>query len=234
VVSDEGTPEYRESGLERAISNSLPLTTPPLTNQGKSKTSFLSSYWLNGMSETRAIDPARPEHEGGGDTEEGMVRAFNEARTDLVSTLYFVLGNYEDALDAVQEAFIKCWRARADLSKVQNMKAWIFRIGLNAAKDLQRNAWRRRARPLPDAAALIEKRALSPVKAFEEREAKERLRAALLALREEEKEIFLLRLNASLTYEEIARVRRSPVGTVKTQMRAALAKLRKALGEEHL
>jgi RNA polymerase sigma-70 factor (ECF subfamily) len=184
------------------------------------------------MSETGAIDPVRPDQvRGTDDPEEVLVRAFNEARTDLVSTLYFVLGNYEDALDAAQEAFIKCWRVRSDLPEVRNMKAWIFRVGLNAAKDLQRNAWRRRARPLPDATALVETRSPSPAQALEEREARDRLRAALLDLRPEEKEIFLLRQNASLTYEEIARIQRSPVGTVKTQMRAALAKLRHALAE---
>jgi RNA polymerase sigma-70 factor (ECF subfamily) len=168
--------------------------------------------------------------EQGGNGEE-LVRAFNEARTDLVSSLFFVLGNYEDAMDAAQEAFIKCWKARAELSEVRNMKAWIFRVGLNAAKDLQRNAWRRRARPLPDETALVERRGMSAEQAFEDREARERLRAALVELRPEEKEIFLLRQNASLTYEEIARIKRSPVGTIKTQMRTALVKLRQALAE---
>jgi RNA polymerase sigma-70 factor (ECF subfamily) len=52
---------------------------------------------------------------------------------------------------------------------------------------------------------------------------------ALLDLRQEEKEVFLLRQNGGLTYEQIAEVRNSPVGTVKTQMRAALQKLRKVL-----
>jgi RNA polymerase sigma-70 factor, ECF subfamily len=197
----------------------------------QSKIASYSSYWLDGMTETKAIGPARPEQAEQGGNGEVLVRAFNEARTDLVSSLFFLLGNYEDALDATQETFIKCWRTRAELPEVRNMKAWIFRIGLNAAKDLQRSAWRRRSRPLPDATALVEKRGLSPEQAFEEREAKERLRAALVDLRPEEKEIFLLRQNASLTYEEIARIKRSPVGTVKTQMRAALAKLRQALAE---
>ena len=53
-----------------------------------------------------------------------------------------------------------------------------------------------------------------------------------LTLRPEEKEVYLLRQNASLTYEEIARQRHAPVGTVKTQMRAAIAKLRRALHEK--
>src|SRR4051812_22839468 len=79
---------------------------------------------------------------------ETFVCAFNEVRAELVSTLFFVLGNQEDAQDAAQDAFLKCWRTRSGLGEVRNMRAWIFRVGLNAAKDLQRNAWRRRSKPM--------------------------------------------------------------------------------------
>jgi RNA polymerase sigma-70 factor (ECF subfamily) len=160
---------------------------------------------------------------------EGFVRAFNEVRAELVSTLYFLLGNQEDAQDAAQDAFLKCWRARDQLAGVHNVRAWIFRVGLNTAKDLQRSAWRRRARPLTDAPVLDDPTEPSPADNLEEKEALERLRAALVGLRPEEKAVFLLRQNGDLTYEEIADLRRLPVGTVKTQMRAALQKLRKVL-----
>lgn len=160
-----------------------------------------------------------------------LVCAFNELRTELVSTLYYFLGNFEDAQDAAQEAFLKCWRNQTGLTDVQNLRAWIFRVGLNAAKDLQRNAWRRRARPLTGA-HMQSGQGLSPVKSLEAREDQERLHQALLDLRIEEKEVYLLRQNGGLTYEEIAKLRQSPVGTVKTQMRSALAKLRLVLHEK--
>jgi len=165
-------------------------------------------------------------------TGEELVCAFNELRVELVSTLFYMLGNYEDAQDAAQDAFLKCWRNRDGIDEVRNLRAWIFRIGLNAAKDLQRNAWRRRARPLVGPTAEVESTDTCPVKNAEEREAKERLQRALLELRPEEREVFLLRQNGCLTYEEIAKLRRSPVGTVKTQMRAAAAKLRQVLREK--
>src|SRR5262249_3489362 len=60
-----------------------------------------------------------------------FVRAFNEVRAELVSTLYFLLGNHEDALDAAQDAFLKCWRTRHNLAEVRNLRAWIFRGGAN-------------------------------------------------------------------------------------------------------
>jgi RNA polymerase sigma-70 factor (ECF subfamily) len=59
----------------------------------------------------------------------------------------------------------------------------------------------------------------------------DRLRAAIADLREEEKEVFLLRQNGELTYEEIADLLSIPSGTVKTRMRLALERLRKVLGE---
>jgi RNA polymerase sigma-70 factor (ECF subfamily) len=160
-----------------------------------------------------------------------FVRAFNEVRAELVSTLFFLLGSHDDALDAAQDAFLKCWRSRQSLAEVRNLRAWIFRVGLNAAKDLQRSAWRRRAKPLTSMTPTGETEA-SPADHMEDKESLERLRIALAELRPEEQAVFLLRQNGDLTYEEIAELRRSPVGTVKTQMRAALQKLRRVLKDK--
>ena len=59
-----------------------------------------------------------------------------------------------------------------------------------------------------------------------------RLREAIRGLRDEEQEVFLLRQNGQLKYEEIAEAAGIPLGTVKTRMRLALTKLREALAEE--
>src|SRR4051812_28074649 len=113
----------------------------------------------------RAADPA-----GIVPTGDDLVRVFNEVRTELVSTLVFMLGNREDAQDAAQEAFVKCWRNRDGVSEVRNLRAWIFRVGLNAAKDLQRNAWNRRSRPLAQATGNHAAQTVSPVEALQEHE----------------------------------------------------------------
>lgn len=160
---------------------------------------------------------------------EVLVRAFTELRDELVSTLWFVLGNRDDAQDVAQDAFLKCWRTRESLGEVQDLRAWIFRVGLNAAKDLQRSAWRRRVKPLLGAEIMLMDRAGAPAQLLEDEECVTRLRAALMDLRPEEKEVFLLRQNGELTYEQIAEMQNRPVGTVKTQMRSALQKLRKVL-----
>jgi RNA polymerase sigma-70 factor (ECF subfamily) len=162
-------------------------------------------------------------------SEERLVGAFNELRDELITTLVFVLGNREDAKDAAQDAFIKCWNAREQLPQVINLRAWIFRVCFNTAKDLQRSAWHRRARPLNAEQYTMMAKDAAPGQTLERKESIEQLRIAILNLREEEKEVFLLRQNGDLTYEQIAEVRGCPVSTVKTQMRSALEKLRKVL-----
>jgi RNA polymerase sigma-70 factor (ECF subfamily) len=158
-----------------------------------------------------------------------LVATFNQIRDELVSTLLYLLGNPDDAQDAAQEAFLKCWRARQTMPDVQNLRAWIFRVGLNAAKDFQRSAWNRKSRPLPEDEVMLPGRDDAPGRSVEDQETLDRLRTAITQLRQEEKEVFLLRQNGELTYEQIAEIRNTPVGTVKTQMRTALIKLRKVL-----
>jgi RNA polymerase sigma-70 factor (ECF subfamily) len=170
----------------------------------------------------KAADPA----ETPGDL---LLRTFTALRDELVSTLCFVLGNAEDAQDVAQEAFLRCWRTQEGLPEVHNLRAWIFRVGLNAAKDLQRSAWRRRAKPLGGVDVMASAPNASPSGGLEDQETLQQLRQALLHLRPEEKEVFLLRQNGELTYEQIADLHNRPVGTVKTQMRSALQKLRAIL-----
>src|SRR2546421_2327558 len=79
---------------------------------------------------------------------EVLLRTFTEIRDELVSTLWFLLGNPDDAQEIAQEVFLRCWRAQKSLADVQDMRAWIFRVGLNAARDVQRSAWRRKVKPL--------------------------------------------------------------------------------------
>jgi RNA polymerase sigma-70 factor (ECF subfamily) len=160
---------------------------------------------------------------------EVLLRTFTGLRDELVSTLWYILGNRDDAQDMAQEVFLRCWRAQHSLPEIRDLRAWIFRVGLNAAKDLQRSAWRRRVKPLlgEDIMQLADGNA--PPQVVEEQESLARIRQALLKLRPDEKEVFLLRQNGDLTYEQIAQMRNCPIGTVKTQMRTALEKLRRVL-----
>ena len=160
---------------------------------------------------------------------ERLLATFNQIRDELTSTLWFILGNKDDAQDIAQDAFLRCWKKQDSLPDVLNLKAWIFKVAINAAKDLRKSAWKRKTRTMPEEDVMMYKSAVSPLESLQENEMVAQLRTALMDLRPEEKEVFLLRQNAEMTYEQIAETANRPVGTIKTQMRSVLQKLKVAL-----
>jgi RNA polymerase sigma-70 factor (ECF subfamily) len=143
--------------------------------------------------------------------------------------LYYLVGNAEDARDTLQETFVKCWRHRHDLAEVENLRAWVFRVALNAGRDMRTSAWRRRSRPLDKRETTLAVSDPGPEANAARREQLSLVRRALRQLRPEEQEVFLLRQNGQMTYGQIAQAIQIPLGTVKTRMRLALTKLRKVL-----
>ncbi len=160
---------------------------------------------------------------------ERLLATFNQIRDELTSTLWFILGNKDDAQDIAQDAFLRCWKKQDALPDVINLKAWIFKVAINAAKDLRKSAWKRKTRTMPEEDVMMQKSTATSLDLLEENEMLVQLRTALMDLRPEEKEVFLLRQNAEMTYEQIAEAANRPLGTIKTQMRSALQKLKVAL-----
>ena len=168
---------------------------------------------------TPTVDPSREAH--------ALVGVFAEIAPELTGRLFVILRDREDARDAAQTAFLKCWRGRDRLGAVRDLRAWLFRVALNVAFDLRAGVARRRAVPLDALADTVPERSrVTPEDDALQRERLDLLRAALRELRPAEREVFVLRQESGLTYEEIAAARGQPVGTIKTQMRAALRKLR--------
>ena len=161
-----------------------------------------------------------------------LEEVFSSHQDELLGTLYCLLGNAEDARDALQETFVKCWHHRRSLPEIKNLRAWIFRIAINAGRDARKTAWRRRRRPLDNAEATLAAKGEDPVADASRQEQLALVRQALQQLRMEEQEVFLLRQNGQMTYEQIAEDLQIPVGTVKTRMRLALTKLRTVLATD--
>lgn len=157
--------------------------------------------------------------------------AFARHQGELLGTLFYLVGNLEDARDALQETFVKCWRHREQVDEIQNLKAWIFRIALNTGRDMRETAWRRKRQPLSDDGAALAGKQAGPDDRLLREERLALVRKAVTDLRPEEQEVFLLRQNGELSYDEIAEAVDIPLGTVKTRMRLAISKLRLALEE---
>ena len=179
---------------------------------------------MDGSDATRQSTKGGPQAPG-----DLLEEAFSRYQAELLGTLYFLVGNREDAQDALQEAFVRCWRNRQSVGGIANLKAWIFRIAINVGRDIRKTAWRKRRTRLPEDEAMLVGPDPRPEIEVSRREELDLVRRALLELRPEEQEVFLLRQNGQMTYEEIARSIHIPLGTVKTRMRLALGKLREAL-----
>lgn len=155
-----------------------------------------------------------------------LQEAFERYQPELLGALVCLVGNYEDARDALQESFVKCWKHQDQVEHLRNLKAWVFRIVLNTGRDIRQTAWRRRRRGLGETENELPGSSVDPSIAVQRSEEIELLQVAIGQLRVEEQEVFLLRQNGDLTYEEIGEQLSIPTGTVKTRMRMALKHLR--------
>src|SRR5262249_4117605 len=120
--------------------------------------------------------------------EHELVEVFADMREALLRTLRALLGNLQDAEDALQVGFLRCWQARATLGNLLNLRAWVWRVTVNAGKDIRRHL--RRSLKAADINRPSPQRCPSEVVIEEER--RNRLRAALFHLSRKEKEVFLL------------------------------------------
>src|SRR5258708_39181801 len=80
-------------------------------------------------------------------SEELLLGTFQEVRESLIGALARMLGSNADAQDAAQTAFLNCWKARSRLPEITRLRSWIWRVGLNAGRDVLASAWRRRGKP---------------------------------------------------------------------------------------
>jgi RNA polymerase sigma-70 factor (ECF subfamily) len=165
----------------------------------------------------------------------GDREAFAELVTRHQDGLYTMalrlLGRPEDACDVVQETFM---RAYVNLPKLRgvSVRAWLYRVALNAGNDVHR----RRARRPEDALERDDGKildlpdpALGPDAIAEGRERARVVREALLALPVDYRTAVVLRDVNQLSYEEIAEALRVPLGTVKSRLSRARAMLADSL-----
>jgi RNA polymerase sigma factor (sigma-70 family) len=182
------------------------------------------------MNRTRATRHAR--EAGPPQDAERLEEVFARCQGELLGMLFYLVGNAEDARDTLQETFLKCWRRRGGLSQIEDLRAWVFRVALNAARDARATAWRRRRRALGEGETTLVANHPGPEVQAQRREQLALVREALAELPLEQQEVFLLRQNGQMTYDQIARATSIPLGTVKTRMRLALARLRETLQSE--
>lgn len=138
----------------------------------------------------------------------------------------------EEAEEVLQEAFLQAWRQAARYrAELAAPRGWLVTIARSRALDRLRSRRTRetreetvgRERPLAvDAAATSA--------AAEERESRERVRAALAGIPVEQRRCIELAFYEGLTHSEIAARLDAPLGTVKSRILLGMNRLRQSLG----
>jgi RNA polymerase sigma-70 factor (ECF subfamily) len=146
-----------------------------------------------------------------------------------------LVGSSADALDLSQEAFVKAFRSIARFQPGAPFFPWYYSILRNLCFNHLRDRGRR-ARLLREAADGGERPAAvgfqpGPDVLAERSEQREAVWTAIGGLREEEREVLVLREFEGLSYKEIAGLAGCPVGTVMSRLFAARKNLKAALEE---
>lgn len=138
-----------------------------------------------------------------------------------------ILGNREDAEEAIQDAFLRAFRALEDYEDRERFSAWLTQILVNQCRTMLAST-RRRESVFPD----VDLGALAHV-AVDGRgdEPWPELDHALAMLPLEQREALVLKYADDLTYEEMARVTGAGASALKMRIQRAFARLRKLLQE---
>ena len=171
-----------------------------------------------------------------------------EYQDDVVNAAYYFLGNYEDAVDAAQEAFWKAYRGLRNFRGNSSFKTWILTIALNTARSLKtRQRAKKRSgktvrldQPQPCSADPDFREAglevpdpdtsCAPARLLERKELVQAIQRAISDLDEESRQVIVLRDISGESYEAMAAFLEIPLGTVKSRVHRARLELQEKLG----
>lgn len=149
--------------------------------------------------------------------------------------VYRIAGGRQSSDDIVQEVFVKVWKNIRKYKTGENFGAWLFSIARNTAID-----WLRKKRNLVFSDFENEEgenilvnnladESLLPDELVECARSRKLIENLMAELPFIYKEVLLLRYNNQFTFEEISRILKKPLDTVKSRHRRGLMALRKLL-----
>ena len=147
-------------------------------------------------------------------------------RRQVLSLVWRMVSNKEEAEDLAQEAFIRAFRSLHTYDTSRSFPAWLFRITTNLCVDHYR-------RKKLDTVSLtaegdgeewtrdLESPDQSPDEAYAEKSESEGLERMIKSLPAAYRIVILLRHQSDMTYDEIAEALNLPLGTIKARIHRA-------------
>ena len=165
---------------------------------------------------------------------EGDERAFQELANRyhgrLLNFVYRTIGDRDRSEDLVQETFVRVYRHLHRFDPTKKFSTWIYTIAGNLAKNELRNRSRNplilfqtltKNREDDDRPLTWEDRTFLPDELFRKRHLREQVERAVKELPEHHREVFELREMEGKSYEEIAEITNTKLGTVKSRLNRA-------------
>ena len=161
---------------------------------------------------------------------------FRRYRQPAFRVAYRLLGNEADALDAVQDGFVKALTHLQSFQGRSSFKTWLLRVVSNASLDLGRQRGRRDVLRLdlaqsgdnPDKNLTT---ADETTRGLERSDLRGHIEDALARLSDAHRQTFVLHADAELSYREVADTLGISIGTVMSRLFYARQKLREYLHE---
>ena len=173
---------------------------------------------------------------------EWLIAHYNQP---VYSLVYRILDDPSDAADTTQEVFIKVFRGIRNFNADSSLKTWIYRIAVHEASNHRRWWFRHKVQETSIEPEVGEERSAfgmkdqlvdegkSPLQNVCDEELRARVETELKALTEPFRTTVILRDIEELSYEQIAEVMQTSLGTVKSRLVRGREALRKRL-QRHL
>ncbi len=169
----------------------------------------------------------------------GDMGAYEELVRMYQKKVFRVISGYhrdrEDALEVVQDTFLKLYMARDTWERKTSFSAWLYRIAINASIDRYRRTSKQKTESLED---MVEGQAhgsatagvpSGPLENLRISERRHILEVAVRRLPQRQREVVSLRYFAEMQLEEIAEALSCPLGTVKSNLHKAIKTLKQIL-----
>ena len=138
-------------------------------------------------------------------------------QTPIRSYLGTLMRNWEEARDLSQETFVKAFQHLEQYRGDGQFSSWLFRIANNLAISAIRKEKRRNTVPLPESGNVVDGKR-TPEQAAIHAQHRAILRSAVQSLPPKYRVPIVLRDIEGLSYEEISRIMKRPLGTVKSRV----------------
>jgi RNA polymerase sigma-70 factor (ECF subfamily) len=162
---------------------------------------------------------------------EALEELFRRYRLLAFRVAHRLLGNEADALDAVQEAFVKALIHLPSFQGRSSFKTWMLRVVSNAALDLGRQRGRREILSMDGMGQRYREECEplthpDPGRDLERQDMRRKVYEALAQLPAAQRQTFVLHAEAELSYREVADALGISIGTVMSRIFYARQRLR--------